>query len=338
MSLNSLFHLCGIVQSDIDLPFEGKLVYVEDVSQDGLTAGRFGDLVLLDGYQNKRVLLTKDNYYNMNPSWFNDGVSILFESKRDPDLFALGLSWGSSLFEIDINTREIKSFRRDLLEHELVENRMYAPSLSHSSNKLLFRAQQASPIRIHGEDRIIMLNIEQDTLIHLISDRPYLGAFWSPNDSLIIHNTFQGNHTRIRVREAISGSVIRTLNLQDELVVVDMMGKKVPVNCMPGEWVSNDEFLYSCYNNRIPMGYIFKHSLASNETTLLAEIDEWFIQDLAKVSEDEVVFIGTSEHRDRPYADFLLVSEIFLFNFEDQKLTQITHNQRQKTNLRVFRK
>ena len=103
------------VEMEMEVPIPGKLVYVEDFSgRHGVLAGRFGDLVLIEGNENKRYALTDDHYYYAYPNLVNGGKEVWFESKRGDDLWPAGLSSRSDLYSLDVETRQVRNIRDSL--------------------------------------------------------------------------------------------------------------------------------------------------------------------------------------------------------------------------------
>jgi len=259
----------GQTTEHFDIPINGKLVYVEGLQGEGwLTANPFGELVLLDGAEQKRHVLTWDGYFYAHPNLTPDGKSLIFESKRSRNIGLVGLSAESDLYRMDLETREIIGINDELsdLIGEPVGNRISYPSLSPTGNKLSF-------IRFKDNDfHLSYIDFQGRQIIDIMKDhtkRPIGSSVmsWSPNEDFIIYtmsDRFDTYVVLVKLEEKESKII-------ENEITADTLNTGV-LSCMSGNWKNEAEFIYSCSKAGLGYRQIYSYNVDSEISTKLLKL------------------------------------------------------------------
>lgn len=152
-----------------DGPVEkGTLLFVEDLDgQGGLSAGRFGDLVLLNPETGARHVLTRDNHYDDHPSWGPEGRYILFASKRQQNPRTRDMGAPSHIHRLDLTSGEIRLWGKELADRfEIVGSVMEKPAVSPSGNLIGFATY---PDAGSSSGRVVIYDRQQDR-VRVVAD------------------------------------------------------------------------------------------------------------------------------------------------------------------------
>lgn len=315
---------------EMDVPIHGKLVYVEDFAgRHGVLAGRFGDLVLIDGNENKRYALTDDHYYYAYPNLVNDGKEVWFESKRGDDLWPAGLSSRSDIYSLDVETRQVRNIRDSLstvFGVSLVEG-IERISVSPSGSRMVFQMRDVekgaplSPRPFFYVDRDINMLRRFEDETYRIS---WMQVFWTNDESIISYE--HGGHPRVYIYD-FKNEIARRLSND----FIESTNR--PVACYAGSWLGEDHFVYTCRYTRNEIK-IFHYDYSNDSSIEIAEIvkENFGIQSL-HISRDGsyLVFIGTTS------VDFKIVkSGIYVYDLETKEMKVFADNKRQKRWLRWY--
>lgn len=310
---------------DIELPFDGLVVYVEDLTgENGLLANPFGDLVMLDGNNNTKQIITNDGYYYAYPNLSLDKQSIIFESKRDRNIIISGLGAISNIYKYHFETKEIKKYWDiiyDKTGFELGES-MKSPSISPSGQKLAM-------IHTHyGKSNFMAIDFVNNEILQITNDRAKRpltrsNISWSPNEDylLIEPPTFFSSRPVLLFNFNTSEFISITYPYPD------ILEKGKAYLCKPGTWINYHSFYYSC---SIPSSntQIFKYSLADSSSTEIISIEGLRVMSLqANPSNNELLFIGGKENYRH---------DLYLLKLDSEELIRLTYDERQKGWMRWY--
>lgn len=310
-----------------DLPFEGIVVYVEDIQgEHGLLANPFGDLVLLDGQNNTRQVLTNDGFYYAYPNLSVDYKSIIFESKRDRGINISGLGAASKLYEFELETKKINSYWDILFEKTGFElgERIQSPSLSPSGQKLAM-------IHTHyGKSNFMAVDFENKEILQITNERTQKplnrsNISWSPNEVYLMFEPPIFSQRPILLFN-FNNSVITSIIHPN----YDSLEGDKRYICRSGAWIDDSYFYFSCSNPTNRKTQIFKYSLIDNISTEVMTVEETSVKSLqTNSSGNKILFIGGKEgFRD----------DLYMLNVDSKELIRITHDERQKGWLRWYPK
>jgi hypothetical protein len=330
-----LFMLLGCGEPsevEMEIPIPGKLVYVEDFAgRHGVLAGRFGDLVLIDGNNNRRYALTDDHYYYAHPNLVNNGKEVWFESKRGDDLWPAGLGSRSDLYSLDVETRQVRNIRDSLstvfgVPLELGISKF---SVSPSDTRVVFSMRDRNNPDESSLTSFFHIDKDEQQLKRVenrLIREPIDHAFWSPDESKI---TYEMMIRYARVYTFDIGN-----NEQREISNDFIESSASRVWCVTGNWYTNNKFVYVCSNRDMRFNKIFIYDYEEGSSKEIAEIvkDNFAIRSL-HISRDGsyLVFIGTTS------IDFEIVeSAIYVYNLETDEMESFAVNKREKRWMRWY--
>ena len=315
---------------EMEVPISGKLVYVEDFAgRHGVLAGRFGDLVLIDGNENKRYALTDDHYYYAYPNLVNGGREVWFESKRGDDLWPAGLGSRSDLYSLDVETRQVRNIRDSLstvFGVQLKEG-IDRISISPTESKMVFQMsdlEKGSPI---GSRSFFYVDKNEQELKR-VEDRLSIGpdnVYWSSDEM------------KLAYERMVRYGLVYTYDLErheKNLLTNELLETGSRVLCRTGSWQNNKVFVYMCKENVGNRSLIYKFNYEEDTTTVVAEIikDNFLIRSL-HISDDGsyLVFIGITS------VDYKIVeSGIYVYNLETEEMQSFAVNKREKRWMRWY--
>lgn len=307
-----------------DLPFEGLVVYVEDLSgKNGLLANPFGDLVMLDGDSNTKQIKTNDGFFYAYPNLSPDQKSIIFESKRDRGINNSGLGVRSNLYEYHLETNEIHNYWDIIYDKTGFElGEMEAPSLSPSGQKLAM-------IHTHyGNSNFMAIDFENKEILQITNDRrqkPLVQSniSWSPNEEYLLFEP--PNFSRRPV-------LLFNFNTSELTSIIhpnyDTLEGDKRYFCKSGAWIDNSSFYFSCSTPPAQQTQIFRYSLNDNTSTEIMIVEETSVESLqTNGSGDQILFIGGNEG---------FHDDLYMLKVESKELVRITHDDRQKGWMRWY--
>jgi Tol biopolymer transport system component len=308
-----------------DLPFEGVVVYVEDLSgKNGLLANPFGDLVMLDGDSNTKQIITNDGFYYAYPNLSPDQKSIIFESKRDRGINISGLGARSNLYEYHLETNEIHNYWDiiyDKTGFELGE-RMKAPSLSPSGQKLAM-------IHTHyGNSNFMAIDFENKEIFQITNDsrqKPLVQSniSWSPNEEYLLFEPSNFSRRPVLLFDFNTSELTSIIHPNYDTLEGDKS-----YFCKSGAWIDNSSFYFSCSTPPAQKTQIFRYSLNDNVSTEVMLVEQTSVKSLqTNDSGDQILFIGGKEG---------IHDDLYMLKVESKELVRITHDDRQKGWLRWY--
>lgn len=323
------------LMQNIDLPVDGKLLFVEDFSgRDGLLAGRFGDVVLLDGATQKRYALTDDHYYAAHPNLV-DGGRVWFEGKRERNIGTAGLGAHSNLYSVDTESRRITDLNDSLSTFfgTPLGLRVSRLSLSPLQVRMTVVRSDYEASETGYRQSFFLMDLGNRKITKLTDDRTRYPSsdsqvFWSPDeDKIAYHITLHG----IFYTNLNSGveSKIQT----DHLITTDRL-----VHCVAGSWHDDHSFVLGCKEVHSDKNKIFLFNIDQEEFEKIATIEkENFRIDSINISkkQNKMLFVGTHypdgyERMDR------WVSEIWLYDLTSGAYYPVTDTRRIKGWLRWY--
>jgi len=308
-----------------DLPFEGLVVYVEDLrGKNGLLANPFGDLVMLNGDSNTKQIITNDGFYYAYPNLSPDQKSIIFESKRDRGINISGLGASSNIYKYNLETKEIHNYWDVIYGQTGFElgERIQSPSLSPSGQKL-------SMIHTHyGNSNFMAIDFVNKKILQITNDRRLKPSnrgniSWSPNEDYI---TFDPQSLSRRPLQLFNfnTSQLTPINYPN----YDTLEVDIRYFCSSGSWIDDSSFYFSCSIPSNKKTQIFKYSVIDNSSTEVMIVEEITVKSLqTNSSGNEILFIGRKEgFRD----------DLYMLKVDSKELIRITHDDKQKDWMRWY--
>lgn len=325
-----VFSCNGQTTEPYEVSVNGKLVYVEGLQGEGwLLANPFGELVLLDGDEQKRHVLTWDEYFYAHPNLTPDGESLIFESKRSRNIRLIGLSAESDIYRMDLQTLEISSISREMEQvlGQPLGERFRNPSVSPSGEKVSFVRYQ------NGNSYLSVFDFKENELIDLTDDEGLMPNSittieWSPDEQHFIYTMTDG-FSRYPVLISLKDGKVTNVHQSPEI----KESEQGLIVCTSGSWKNNSEFIFHCYDTFEIRNNIFTYNLQDNEPKLIAHIDrskfDYSVRSLKlNPSGNQALFIG-SDFRGES-------SDIWLFDLEEKTLSRVTTNGTRKRGLRWY--
>jgi len=319
------------IEVEMEVPIPGKLVYVEDFAgRHGVLAGRFGDLVLLDGNKNRRYALTDDHYYYAYPNLVNNGKEVWFESKRGDDLWPAGLGSRSDLYSLDVETRQVRNIRDSLstvfgVPLELGISKL---SVSPSGRRFVFKMRDRNNPNESSLTSFFYFDKDYPDLKRVenrLTREPIDHTFWALDESKIAYEMM------------VRYGLVYTYDIENQEhrnLSNDLLESISRVFCRSGSWQNNKEFVYMCRENVGNRSIIYKYNYEEDASTIIAEIvkDNFLVRSL-HISRDGsyLVFIG------RTMEDYkILKSALYIYDLETEEMTAFAVNKREKRWMRWY--
>lgn len=196
--ISVLLYSCNKVKTQTyNSPLKNCLLYIEDISgTEGVSAGKFGDIVIFNLDTKKKEILTDDYYYDASPTYSRYGHKIVFESKRETQTMLSGLANPSRLFSIDLKTGKISNLSESLFHRfpELIKNYNMMPAYNGDGTKLIFLNYS------FDESNVLLYDELKDTLVILIEKTPVTTALrWGEvnEDTLVLFSFFSGDESDV---------------------------------------------------------------------------------------------------------------------------------------------
>jgi len=167
-----------------DFTVRGMLLYIEDIDgKGGLFDYYFGDVVALNPETGEKYIITKDRFYDEDPSAPDDGRRVIFQSCR---FNGFDLSADRNLFIINFSDGKEIWFDRDFDKRfsviELSGSDEY-PVWSHDGEKVAFRTYDST-----WRDKILIYSFKDDTLVCIKEGIFKLDKIaWSDDDKYIAY-------------------------------------------------------------------------------------------------------------------------------------------------------
>lgn len=311
-------------ESDIGPLVDASLVYVEAVrARDGLLAGRFGDIILLDGSTGQTRRLTDDSYYDASPTWSPDCRQILFESKRDPRISRIaGLGEPSKLYLLDVSSGHVEKYGLDsLLEARLEDGtRFQEPAWSNSGNNVVFLTNEGWKLIP------VILRLEDTSLTHIDPGlKTHAHFHWSHEGDVLVFDFRPSNAvvSAIGIYDLSNKSYqIITRNLEE-----GRLYGAGATTCDAGNWLPTEPtFFYSCSFLGNNSSSIYRYNLNDKKPMLVAKIPE--VQTSSPLYVDNKLFFIGYKINGEDY-------DIWMYDLRSKQLKRITSNGKAKEGLAV---
>lgn len=301
-------------------PTEGKIIFIEDVDgRDGLLAGNFGDIKVIDFDKERTQRLTHDSFYDANPSWSENGRHIYFESKRDPEKIGHGLAKGSDLYKLDGESGQITNFG-DLLREKFssqIGSRIREPSMSSDGKKLAFITNP------NHEQRLVVVDMDSDTLLTLKISYDLFGLKnirWSAkNNFLSFEYKPEGGVVKAIAFYDLTREIGQTISKQ---VMGGPLYGKGALTCSAGSWINDMEVIFSCRKLGVFESTIYKYDLQKNKETELFNVKGLnIVTPQINNQQNKILYIASNKENDY---------DIWLYDFKADSTTQITFDSHEK--------
>lgn len=212
IALAGLLNSCGDSQSGqarlLRLLTGPTLVFLENENtDDGLFAGRFGDVHVFDLAHKSTLSITDDNYFDLSPSLSFDGQFLYFLSARIPGTLAGGVSAPTHIYRYEAATgltSRFSPFRKDHLKDKEHSYECLATSRVNPHVAMVRREQSESRCIAYVYDEA------KDTTYYLGLISPGTPLSMAVDDSVVVLFYFGG----IRVI-SIRGNASWTLDEDD---------------------------------------------------------------------------------------------------------------------------
>ena len=313
----AFFSSCLKNEQEVNLPFEGQLIFIEDLDgSDGILAGSFGDIVLLDGNQNLRKVITDDSYFNDYPTWANNGNTVWFESKRSENIETSGLSADSYLHRVDIKSGKIRKVNSLPKFPTDTPSRTSKPSVSTSGNKIVFQ----TPL-----EKLIYADLKAEKSKELnLGFKTYERFSWSPDEDKII---FSGSHNDIVYGIGLYYLKSDSLKMVSENLTNNPQSGKEALTCKVGNWASNgDFFIYTCNKLGDKKSKVYRYDLRQEEASVIYQTENHIVYS-PQISKDKtkIFYIATGGN--------LEWHDIYMYDLEKENRSQLTSNKNHKSHL-----
>jgi hypothetical protein len=312
-----LFTTSGCSQDKVNPIFLDSILYIEGKE---LSAGSFGDIVMLDPIAKKKVKITNDFHYDSSPFFNFSSDEIIFLSKRRKNDHNHGLGKDDDVYSYELESKRITKIP---FESNAITDLFYVSKYNEEKIINEYTLKGGHLLWLDGSGEIL----RKDRLF------PYRDTskdkfFFDEREEFFIAQFFDESkelwHNTIKLYEL--NNLDKADEILDEFIDEDL-GKLSEVNCYSGSFVSSEEFIFSC--NVRNLSKIFKYNFKKNTLeTIFKSTTQRIINPQKGSSSDYIYFIGIdSESKDE---------EIWLFDPLKNKSFKITSSNTDKKDLRVY--
>ena len=303
------------------------LLYVSARSDDGSTAGSFGDLVAFEVETARTHWLTDDRFYDSDPAWAPDGRIVVFESRRVGPGRIRDLSTPSHLFALDVATGVVAQYdtaleaRLPRLAARTPARQYSAPAYAHGGQRLAFAMSRPEGTHL---DLAVFDEATGSLRVVLEDVRGLDDVRWS-NDDRHIAYTF----TKRGERVGAMGRYIGVLEVATgQITTLDEAGWQYGLGGLRA-----GRLLYAAPNRRGGSGVmLIEQALDTDSTRTLGSFDGkkgLSMSNFVYGPEGTVYFIGT-----RYESEFDYTSDIYAYDLATGRTTRLTIDGRHKHDLR----
>lgn len=296
--LGLLLFCVSCTQQEVISPPD-RLVFVEGKE---LTAGRFGDLVMLGPEIVGKQVLTRDSYYDARPI-FMDSSKIVFLSARRKDDKRLGLSKADDLYLYDQGSIQLlfnwaeKSildfyhfddvnniilYKNIRLEPDDIKYEIVQQNIADSADrKILYdRADAVNNVKVSGDLHYLLL---EKTLY---------------NGVLVAGRLFLYNLLEDYEKDILAGVTDIELGLLTEN------------NCSVGSFISDTEFLFTCLKFREQISVIYTYDLLTDSVGELFRTNELYVtHPISNYRSSKVYFLARPFDSDDVYENIWMINK-----------------------------
>jgi len=287
-----------------------SVVYVEAKTDEGIYAGAFGEVVILNIDTKEKYYITNDNYFDNLPKWSPKGDSIVFLTNRVGNDFSLkvkGVAGPHNLFLYSLLEKKLSKAEIpfQIERPEYLRTKIYNFDWLSKLNLISFRDFQNTfyTCKLDGE-KLFEINNHEIRTIFTIK--------YSNNCKNIVFD-FQGS-------DDINNSGLRILNLTDSSSSISL---HLPNISTLFGWSLDDGYIYFSELNKIK-----RYDLSKNEITDFYIIEEKLeILEWIQLSEDEFIILAEYEQK---------VAEIGILNVKKNQIIWLTDDKKEKEGLDLF--
>jgi hypothetical protein len=313
--------LCSCTDAQqINWDFSDKLLLVEG---NELLAGSFGDIVMLDGENSRKILITNDRIYDESPFLIND-TTVIFLSKRENPKTYGGLTKPSHIYKVRFN-KEVE-LNNEKPEKLSLEN-FYNPS------KLIWAEEEyfiiADFTRNHDLDYEIFKSDYYESRIDTISGK---NGIVDPQTFFKIDN--EKKIKRFVLTEFYSSTVYVYSELNDKPLKPlinkndDHLGKLRKSNCEAGDFKTENEFFINCHNYSDKKSKMFLYDVQNDSLTTIFQSDSLTLGPALYIG-SKIYFISDHYYNEND-------ENIWQFDLIEMSLKRITNSITKKDGLRVY--
>lgn len=310
-----------------DFSAGGKLLYVEALDDsDGIRAGNFGDIIVLDPQTKTKYRLTYDRLYDEDARWCPDGSKVILASRRTGHSRYKDLSTPSHLYEVNLKTLEINQIDAKYdsrVQHfkDVRGSEYFSPAYNHQATELAFFADRDISSMDEPHRQLVIHNLLNDSL--MLINKGANGNFnlqWSADDRLIAYTEFRSSNPT-------SGTAI-TIVSRDSLKRVKRISQK--------EWSYS---ACSFFGNKLyytgrdfsldkPPTHLYALDLDSLKSSPIHTFEEFAVKEfIMRDNTSAYLLVEDVNHR----------NDIYFFDLRAEKFTPITTDGLQKIGLDYFR-
>lgn len=296
----------------------GKMLFIEDMDgKGGLLSFDFGDIVIFDPINKKKIRLTNDKYYDNHPYWSADGQKVIFESKRIDNTGdgIFDLTDATHLFILDISSGQIEQFDEDF-------DKIYAGKIGKQNLKPAWSPnskQIAFVTKVSYKEKIVIIDLVSSSVLSLTEPGDYRNIDklrWSANGKYLGFD--------FHIRGALTEKGVAILDISSKQVQMVSDANK---SCETSGWANQDQrLLFDCFVPNGEEAGFFQYSLDSKKVSQVRQfLQVGGFQGQFNINDDEIAFIGGNE----PISAY----DIFLYDISNDNFTKLTKDGHNKTGL-----
>ncbi len=302
---------------------KAKIVYIEakDV-ESGIGSPPFGDAILMDIKNNKRIIISEDEFYDTAPYFSLGGDSILFQSNRTEDPIVRAIKGMSGPYDILLCNLHSLDLSNHKIFYEKDRMQIYKSTLF----DLQFMTRNIVIFRFAGKNEIYSAVIDQDSTSMLKQFKQFDSIEdISHRDSIFVfgYNIKDSDQSGVALYDLRSDSTVLIMNDKWRI----------------GGWYIDGSKILLFRNNVIGEYDFIKQEF--REILKLKSEDKLIVRNPYYISEKEIVFLGrikktnTKNALENPFGN----SEIYLYEIDKKQRIQVTNDGKEKDYLRgVFTK
>jgi len=297
IKLGILLFFAGCSQPSLSPP--DQLIYVEGIE---LTAGRFGDLVMMGPEIKGKQVLTRDSFYDAWPFFKNTDEIIFLSARRQGDK-RLGLSKEDDLY---IYNNEVVEPLFNWVEDGI----MYMFNFDRLTQTVLYKKVGM------GTDgaisQIIQQNIADSSDQKIIYDRAWEvhNAKISPKRQFMLlekwfflNGSYAGHLYLYNLEQYTEREILNGITDPE-------IGQLTEKFCTIGSFISDTEFLFACTSHSDKNSIIYKFDILNNTTSKLFSSREFAIRNpISNYQSSKIYFLANLLGSDDLYENIWMIDK-----------------------------